>query len=82
MSGVLALCFSKSVIRRASYSAILVGAILILINNSDALLQGEFDRQRLFRMFLTVIVPYIVSTVSSVTTIRELKKEDPITGGV
>jgi hypothetical protein len=80
MPDILALCFSKSVVRRATYSAIIVGSILILINHADALLRGELDTLRLFRIALTMIVPYIVSTVSSVITIQEFRKKNPIAG--
>lgn len=64
--------------RRAIYSALIVGSILILVNHSDALLQGELDTTRLYRIALTVIVPYVVSTVSSVITIQELRKMNPL----
>lgn len=67
----LRLCVSKPVLRRASYSAAIVGTILILINYGDALLHGVIDPTRLARMLLTVLVPFVVSTVSSVKTIRE-----------
>lgn len=73
MPEMLALCLSRSVVRRAAYSAIIVGSVLILINHSDALLRGELDYLRLFRIALTMIVPYIVSTVSSVITIQEFR---------
>lgn len=74
MPEFLVLCFTKSVVRRACLSAIIVGSILILINHFDALARGELDSTRLFRITLTVIVPYIVSTVSSVITIQDLNK--------
>lgn len=70
----LSLCFTRPVVRRATYSAIIVGAVLITINHGEALLQGDVDRARLLRMALTVAVPYIVSTVSSVITILDLRK--------
>ena len=74
MTDFLALCFSRSVVRRATYSAIIVGSILILINHADALMRGEMDTLRLFRIALTMLVPYVVSTVSSVITILEFRK--------
>jgi len=77
MPDILALCFSRSVVRRATYSAIIVGSILILINHADAILRGELDHLRLFRMALTMIVPYVVSTVSSVITIQEVNRIYP-----
>ncbi len=70
----LVLCIAKPVVRRATYSAIIVGLILVTINHGDALLRGEVDAMRLFRIALTVFVPYVVSTVSSVITIREMRK--------
>jgi hypothetical protein len=69
----LSLCFSRSVVRRAAYSALIVGSILILINHSDVLMRGELDPIRLFRIALNVVVPYVVSTVSSVITIHEFR---------
>lgn len=78
MSDVLSLCFTRSVVRRATCSAFIVGSILILINHSDALIRGELDTMRLFRIALTVIVPYVVSTVSSVITIQEFRKMNPL----
>ncbi len=67
----LRLCISKPVLRRASYSAAMVGTILILINYGDAMLHGGIERTRLIRMLLTVVVPFVVSMVSSVITILE-----------
>ena len=65
------------VVRRALGYAVVVGAILIAINHGDALLAGELDAVRLFKMGLTVIVPYMVSTLSSVSALRATKGGDP-----
>ncbi len=65
----LTLCFTKPVMRRASWSALIVGAILILINHGNSILKGEVDVTRILQMCFTVIVPYVVSTVSSVSTL-------------
>lgn len=72
----LTLCFTKAVMRRALWSALIVGTILIMINHGNSILKGEVDLTRLLQMCLTVIVPYIVSTVSSVSTL--LSVEDGI----
>ena len=66
--------FSATVRRRAFKVALIVGSILLAINHGDALLKGEISLARLLRMILTVIVPYIVSTVSSTGAILELRK--------
>ena len=69
----LTLCFTKPVMKRASWTALIVGTILILINHGNAIFKGEVDSTRVFQMCLTVIVPYIVSTVSSVSTLLSLE---------
>lgn len=81
MPEFLDLCFSGSVVRRAIITASIVGTILILINHSDALLRGEMDQKRLLQIVLTMMVPYLVSTVSSVTTILDLKKDKSLSWG-
>lgn len=62
-----------AVVRRALKYAMVVGAILITINHGDALLRGDITTARLLKMGLTVMVPYLVSTSSSVGAIRELR---------
>jgi hypothetical protein len=59
-----------AVVRRALGYAVVVGAILILINHGDALFDGNMDGRRVARMALTAIVPYVVSTLSSVGALR------------
>jgi hypothetical protein len=60
--------------RRAFITALIVGTVLIAINDGPAILAGELNRARIIQMCLTVLVPYLVSTVSSVSTRRELAK--------
>jgi hypothetical protein len=64
------LAASRPVVRRACGYAIVVGAILIAINHGDAILRGEIGEGRALRMALTVVVPYVVSTLSSVQATR------------
>ena len=76
MGGVrewLAIALEPAVVRRALGYAIVVGAILIGINHGDALLRGELGSGRLLRMVLTALVPYCVSTSSSVGAIRRFQ---------
>ena len=65
------LALEPSVVRRALGYAVVVGAILITINHGDALLAGEVGPGRVLKMGLTVVVPYVVSTLSSVASIRD-----------
>jgi hypothetical protein len=71
MKESLRLALRPSVVKRALKYAVIVGCILIAINHSDALLTGSVSGARLFRMALTVVVPYVVSTLSSVAALRE-----------
>ena len=48
-----------------------LGAILIAINHGDAILAGTVDAARVVKMALTVLVPYCVSTASSVGAMLE-----------
>ncbi|MBL9032507.1 MAG: nitrate/nitrite transporter NrtS [Phycisphaerae bacterium] len=60
----------RSVVRRALTYAVVVGAVLITINHGSAILAGDVDLARALRMALTALVPYVVSTLSSVGAIR------------
>lgn len=66
-----ALAFSRPVVRRALLYAVVVGAVLIAINHGDAILAGDLPPRRLAKMALTVVVPYVVSTLSSVGALRQ-----------
>lgn len=52
--------------------AIVVGSILIVINHGNALVEGTVDATRLIQMLLTMLVPYCVSTASSVSAVLDL----------
>lgn len=62
----LRLARQPRVVKRACKFSIVVGAVLIMINHGDAILSGDVTRVAIFKMALTVVVPYLVSTASSV----------------
>ena len=68
--GWMQLSTSAPVVRRAVRVAIVVGAVLVAINHGDAILRGDVSLGRVLRIFLTILVPYCVSTYSSVSTLR------------
>jgi len=70
------LAFDPRIVRRAVGFAVVVGTILILINHGDSLLAGSIDGRRLLKMALTVLVPYCVSTLSSVAGRLEAERAD------
>ncbi len=67
---------SGPVVRRALVYLIVVGGILVAINHGDALLRGDLDASRLVKILITPLVPYAVSTLSSVSAIRDPRTLD------
>ena len=70
----LSVACERSIVLRACKYAVVVGAVLITINHGDALVAGELDLRRLLKMGLTVLVPYVVSTLSSVGATLALRR--------
>jgi len=70
------LALTPSVVRRSLWYAVIVGTVLIAINHSDAILRGDVSLGRAFRMALTVTVPYLVSTLSSVGAMRKAASDE------
>jgi len=69
------LATSPKVVRRALKMAIVVGTILALINHGEALYHGTVSVDRISKIVLTYCVPYLVSTFSSVSVLRDLNRE-------
>lgn len=75
------LACQPSVVRRALKYAVVVGTVLIAINHGDAVLRGELEAGRVARMALTTLVPYVVSTLSSVGAMIQAQQAEPRSGG-
>jgi hypothetical protein len=69
------LALDRAVVRRALVCMVVVGAVLITINHGDALVRGDVTPGRLVQMALTLLVPYCVSTASSVGAMRSARRE-------
>ena len=76
-AGFFAIALQPRVVRRALLYAVVVGSVLIAINHGDALLAGQLDAARCWKMGLTVLVPYAVSTLSSVGALRSVTPPRP-----
>ena len=72
-----AIATSVPVVRRALKYAVGVGAVLIAINQGDVILASSLNGVAWAKMGLTVVVPYCVSTASSVSAALELEKQAP-----
>lgn len=73
----LELALDGTVVRRALFCVVVVGAVLISINHGDAILRGDMTMGRIIQIGLTLLVPYGVSTVSSVAAMRTRRGMGP-----
>ena len=46
--------------------AVVVGTLLMFINHSSVIMSGEIEGHHMLKILLTYLVPYLVSTYSSV----------------
>ncbi|MEP1522775.1 nitrate/nitrite transporter NrtS [Ascidiaceihabitans sp.] len=60
-----------SVARRAGKIALIVGTVLMAINYGDHILKGDMDIRAILKCLATYLVPYCVSTYSSVMAVRD-----------
>jgi hypothetical protein len=73
---IFKLAIQRSVVKRALKFACVVGVVLITINHGYAIVHGQVTSGRVWQMCLTVLVPYTVSTLSSVGAMREMERKE------
>ncbi|WP_299627473.1 nitrate/nitrite transporter NrtS [uncultured Tateyamaria sp.] len=61
----------RSVTMRALRIALIVGTVIALINHGDRMMMGGMDAIAWLKCALTFLVPYSVSTYSSVMAVRD-----------
>ncbi len=71
------LACSGQVVWRAIKVAALVGPILVAVNQGDVILRRELSAACFLKMGLTFLVPYLVSTFSSVAAMKDCLRDDP-----
>lgn len=71
----------KNVIKRALIMAGIVGTVLIAVNHGSCILGGGTCGNCFLKSGITLLVPYCVSTVSSVLAIDERNKNPQPTEG-
>lgn len=64
----------KEIVVRSIKVALVVGTILGLINNSNAIFTGTMDSTRAFQMGLTYCVPYLVATYGAASKSAQAEK--------
>ena len=76
MKDWLLIAFSRQVLLRATKVALIVGTILVAINQGDAILDGSLTAATAWKIPLTYIVPYCVSTYAAVSAIIAHRDEN------
>jgi hypothetical protein len=69
MSTFIAIALQPAVLGTALKISLIVGTVLALINHSPAIFNLTFSTQNVVQIVLTYLVPYGVSTYSSVKAI-------------
>jgi hypothetical protein len=80
MSDFIKIALQPSVVNRALKISLVVGTVLALINHSPAIFSLTLSPQNIIQIVLTYLVPYGVSTYSSVKAI--MNAQDPPRGPV
>ena len=62
----LALACSRPVLKRACIAAIVVGSILVLINQGDLLLSGQVTSRIVIKSLVTPIIPFCVTMLGAI----------------
>ncbi len=73
----LRIASTKPIVMRGLKYGLVVGSILIIINHGNAITGGTVDSTRVIQMMLTLLVPYCVSTASSVGAILDHRNSKP-----
>jgi hypothetical protein len=71
----LQLAADPCVVRRGIAFSAIVGTVLVAVNHGDALLNGDISLMRLVKILVTMLIPYCVSTISSVGAMQEAQRE-------
>jgi len=71
----LKIAFRRDVVIRGLQVGVVVGTILTAINQGDVILGGTLDAASAWKIPLTYLVPYLVSTYASVSAIRADSRE-------
>jgi len=68
---VIEIATDRTVVKRAAKIAFVVGVVIAMINHGDRITAGQMDPTAWLKCALTFLVPYSVSTYSSVMAVRD-----------
>lgn len=64
----------RAVVRRAAFMALVVGNVIGALNHGDKIVMGLMSNGDWIKVGLTFLVPYTVSTISSVLAVRDQER--------
>jgi hypothetical protein len=70
----LSVALRRDIVIRGLKVGVIVGTILVAINQGDMILSGQLDASAAWKIPLTYLVPYCVSTYGGVSAIRAYDK--------
>ena len=70
MTDWLSVVLQRDVVRRSFRIALVVGTLLVAINQGNHVLAGGLPADAIWKIPLTFLVPYVVSTYAAVGAIR------------
>ncbi len=70
----LSVVLRRDIVIRGLKVGVIVGTILVAINQGDMILSGQLDASAAWKIPLTYLVPYCVSTYGGVSAIRAYDK--------
>ena len=59
------------IVRRSFRVALIVGTLLVVINQGDRIVEGRLDSLVLAKILLTYLVPYLVATYAAVAALKQ-----------
>ena len=65
----------RDIILRSLKVSLVVGTILVIINKSGIILQGNLDFFSVIQILLTYLVPFLVSEYSSISMLYQAEKQ-------
>jgi hypothetical protein len=71
MSNLLSIATRSDVVKRSLKVAVIVGTALVAINQGDALLAGTITPELMWKIPMTYLVPYVVSSYAAASAIAK-----------
>ncbi len=65
---------SSTMVRRSAKASVIVGTLLLALNQGDFIITGEFYRAMIWKIPLTYLVPFCVASWGSVTNARRFNR--------